>query len=77
MPAKKTTIATAEKRVIKAEIATLKRASRKVASDHIAAHKKLAAEQRRINRDFARLDRSEQRAGSAIARRLAILEGRL
>lgn len=73
----KTTIAAAEKRVIKAEIAGLKKAAKKVSSDHKSERAKLFAEQRRIERDFMRLNRTENRELSAITRRLGILQGRL
>lgn len=77
MPAKNTTIATAEKRVIKAEIATLKRASRKVDFDRKKEQRRIANEIRKLERLYTKNTNASRNAGKAILRRLAILEGRL
>lgn len=77
MPAKTTTIATAEKRVIKAEIATLKRASRKVDADRKKEQGRITAEIRKLERLYTKNTNASRNAGKTILRRLAILEGRL
>lgn len=73
----KTTIRTAEKRVIKHEMSTLRKAARKVATDIRQERKKLFSAQRQIELSFARLNRRETSALSNIGRRISILEGRL
>ena len=77
MPAKTTTIATAEKRVIKAEIATLKRASRKVDADRKKEQQRITTEIRKLERLYTKNTNASRNAGKTILRRLAILEGRL
>lgn len=77
MPAKKTTIAAAEKRVIKAEIATLKRASRKVDADRKKEQGRITTEIRKLERLYTKNTNASRNAGKTILRRLAILEGRL
>ncbi len=88
MPAKKTTIATAEKRVIKSEISTLKKALRKVQTD---CNKELSRAKREDAADraaalkrhnkflkfHARVKKAGHRGSASIERRVAILEGRL
>lgn len=88
MPAKKTTIATAEKRVIKAEISGLKKSRSKIQTD---CNKELgrakredaadrAAALKRHNKFLklhARVKKAMHRECDSIERRIAILEGRL
>ena len=81
MPAKKTTIAAAEKRVIKAEMKTLGRNYQKLLSDALktekAARKEFAVAQRKYKATMARIDKAVPRATAKIERRVAMLEGRL
>jgi hypothetical protein len=77
MSAKKSTIATAEKRVIKAEIATHKKAWNKVFKDCSTARRKLFAEKLKIDRELKRIDKAQERERLTICRRIAILQGRL
>ena len=77
MPAKKTTIASAEKRVIKAEISTLKRAARKVDADRKKEQRRITTEIRKLERLYTKNTNASRTAGLGILRRLAILEGRL
>jgi len=74
---KKTTIATAEKRVIKAEIKTHKFALRQVTSDCKKERTRLSLLINRATRSLVSLGKSETRESAAILKRLAILEGRL
>lgn len=73
----KNSISSAEKRQIKSELATLKKAARKVVSDHKAARKLIAKQQREIDLKTKRLIKSEALEMAAINRRTAILQGRL
>lgn len=77
MPAKKTTIAAAEKRVIKAEIATMKRNLRKVHSDCRRERKAYGQLLRQWDTKLKRLNKTEARELASATRRIAILEGRL
>jgi len=77
MPSKETTLATAEKRVIKAELTTLQKALRKVASDCRRARKVQTEIQRKSKLKLARLEKSESSLTTHITRRIAILEARL
>jgi DNA-binding transcriptional regulator GbsR (MarR family) len=77
MPAKKTTIQAAEKRVIKAEIATLKKAFRKVDADRKKEQSRITTEIRKLERLYTKNTNASRTAGLTILRRLAILEGRL
>ena len=77
MPAKKTTIATAEKRVIKAELSTLKKAVRKIEADHRTEQTRINKESRNLERLSIKSTNASQRAKSTAVRRIAILEGRL
>lgn len=81
MPAKKTTLAAAEKRVIKNEMKTLARAHQKILADALkaenAAHKEFAQAQRKYKAALARIDKSVPRATATCERRMGILEGRL
>jgi hypothetical protein len=81
MPATKTTTATAEKRVIKAEMKTLGRNYRKLLSDALkarkAAIKEITAAERRYKIAISRIDKAVPLATAIIERRIAILEGRL
>lgn len=88
MPAKKTTIATAEKRVIKAEIHALRQSACKVKQDVQQAFKrslkeadaavKTANKVHRKHLAFAeKLIKSEMRETASIERRICILQGRL
>ena len=77
MPAKKTTIATAEKRIIKAEISTLKRAARKVDADRKKEQRRITTEIHKLERLYTKNTNASRTAGKTILRRLAILEGRL
>lgn len=70
MPAKKTTIAAAEKRVIKAEIRTLRKNHAKLTADW-------RREQKRLDRLKAQADKRVERESITIIRRLSILNGRL
>ena len=81
MPAKKTTtIATAEKRVITAEMKTLGRNYKKLLADATkaskTAHQELLAAQRKYKLITTRIDKAVARETAAIERRMAILEGR-
>jgi DNA-binding transcriptional regulator GbsR (MarR family) len=77
MPAKKTTIQAAEKRVIKAEIATLKKAFRKVDADRKKEQSRITTEIRKLERLYTKNTNASRTACLTILRRLAILEGRL
>lgn len=77
MSTKPTTIAAAEKKVIKSEISTLKRALRKINSDTAKEHKRIATVRRQLDRDAARLTRAHTSETAAATRRIAILQGRL
>lgn len=88
MPAKKTTIAAAEKRVIKAEIHALRVSACKVRRDVRQAFNrslketdaivKAANKAHRKHLAFAeKLIKSETRETASISRRIAILQGRL
>ena len=80
MPAK-TTIATAEKRVIKNEMRTLGRAHKKMLADALKAHKaarrELLSAHLKYGKTTTRIDNSVKRESAAIERRVSILEGRL
>lgn len=71
------TLATATKSIITDEIRITKKAIRKVESDAKKDIKKLATAQWKIVRDIVRINRTEKAAKAKLARRLAILEGRL
>ena len=73
----KPSITTAEKRQIKSELSTLRKASRKLIDDHKAARKMIARQQREIDLKTKRLIKSEASEMAAINRRTAILQGRL
>ena len=77
MPAKKTTIATAEKRVIKSEIAVTKKAIRKIESDRKKEQLRIIGEIRKLERGYTKSTNSCRREMATATRRLAILEGRL
>lgn len=77
MSTKKTTIDAAEKRVIKAEISTHKKALRKVDSDRKKEQTRILGEIRKQERLYTKITNTCRREGKAICRRLAILEGRL
>lgn len=77
MPAKKTTIASAEKRVIKAEIKTLAKNRSKVTKDTTREVNLCTAEISKLNRKLNRIVQSEILECKKIDRRIAILEGRL
>lgn len=77
MSAKKTTIAAAEKRVITAEISTLKKALRKVDADRKKEQSRITTEIRKLERLYTKNTNASRTAGKGIIRRLAILEGRL
>lgn len=81
MLAKKTTIATAEKRQIKAEMKSLTSARKKILTDSIqaanAALKELRAAQRKHTAILNRIDKAVPRETAKITRRIAILEGRI
>jgi len=77
----KTSIATAEKRVIKHEMRTLGRAHKKMLADALkadkAAKRELLSAQRKYRKTITRIDNSVKRESAAIERRVSILEGRL
>lgn len=77
MPAKKTSISTAEKRVIKAEIKTLKRAVRKITSDSVIEAKRIDRAREELDRQYLRVSKSYDRETKSACRRISILEGRL
>lgn len=77
MPAKKTTIATAEKRVLKAEIAATKKALRKIESDRKKEQLRIIGEIRKLGRGYTKSTNACRRESATATRRLAILEGRL
>ena len=88
MPAKKTTIATAEKRVIKAEVksctAALKAVSRDFKRARRLAEKECANAFRaadiaraKYRKTQSQLDKREARETATITRRISILQGRL
>jgi hypothetical protein len=74
---KKQTIATAEKRVIKAEISTLKRAAKKISADTTKEYRRIIKAHHALDRETQRISKSCDRETAAINRRLAILTGRL
>ncbi len=76
MPAK-TTIAAAEKRVIKNEIKTHQIACRKVIKDCHREICRINQELRKLNLAHARAIRNTDREAATIERRIAILQGRL
>ena len=76
MPAK-TTIAAAEKRVIKNEITTLKKALRRITSDSVKEAKRIDLARKELDRRYIRVAKSYDRESKAACRRIAILEGRL
>jgi uncharacterized protein YpuA (DUF1002 family) len=77
MTAKKTTIADAEKRVIRAEIKTLTKIRTKVTKDATRAVNQCVAEIAKTQRNLNRIVQSEILGCKKIDRRLAILEARL
>lgn len=77
MPTKTTTLATAEKRVIKAEISTLKKAVRKVDADRKKEQSRITTEIRKLERLYTKNTNASNRAKASAIRRLGILEGRL
>jgi len=81
MPAKKTTIAAAEKRVIKAEIAALKKASLKVTADFRSEEKAVFAAWKKADKAVhlfqARRANQKPKQLAVIDKRIAILTGRL
>ena len=77
MPAKKTTIATAEKRIIKAEISITRKALRKIVADRKKEQRRIAGEIRKLERCYTKATNSCRRESEAATRRIAILEGRL
>ena len=76
MPAK-TTIAVAEKCVIKNEITTLKKALRRITSDSVKEAKRIDRARKDLDRQYIRVAKSYDRESKAASRRIAILEGRL
>ncbi|MEI6169340.1 MAG: hypothetical protein WCS52_19325 [bacterium] len=72
-----TTIATAEKRVIKAEITTLRKALRKVALDCKRETRKGVLAKGKIDKEIKRIAAILKRETAAVYRRLSILQGRL
>ena len=74
---KTTTIATAEKRVIKAEIKTITAARRKVISDCNKEIGRINKAGRQLVREHTRATRATDRELVTIDRRLGILHGRL
>ena len=76
-PIKKPSIAAAEKRIIKAEISTLKKAIRKMDSDFSKFIKSTTRARKELDRKQARATTSLARETSAAKRRIGILEGRL
>lgn len=77
MPAKKTTIATAEKRVIKAEIAATKKALRKIESDRKKEQLRIIIQIRKLERGYTKATNACRRESATATRRMAILQGRL
>ena len=81
MPAKQTTIATAEKRVIKAEITSLKKASLKVSADFRTEQKAVFATWKKADKAIhifqARQAKQLPKQLAVIDKRIAILTGRL
>lgn len=78
MPTKrKTTIAAAEKRSIKSEISTLKKAHRKIDSDFIAEDKRIGREIQKLKTQHLRALKSTRLEMHKITRRLSILQARL
>jgi hypothetical protein len=77
MSAKPKAVSAAEKRQIKSEIATRKKALRKVATDCRRERKAYAALRRQWEIKIKRLDNSEAREIAKNNRRIAILEARL
>ena len=73
----KTTIAAAEKRVLKAEITTLKKAVRKVQQDARAEANNIARAHKALDRKYLRLLNACKRETKAATRRISILQGRL
>lgn len=72
-----TTIATAEKRVIKHEIATLKKAQRKVVSDRKKEQNRITREIEKLDRQSLNVSKATAREFERITRRIHILQGRL
>jgi predicted nucleic acid-binding Zn-ribbon protein len=79
MPAKPKakTLAAAEKRVIKNEISTLKKAVRRITSDCLKEADRIDRERKHLDRQYTRIAKAFNRETNAANRRLAILEGRL
>ena len=77
MPAKTTTIRSAEKRVIKAEIRSLKKARREIVSSYLKESKRITADARKAARSFAQVTKSMRRESASVDRRISILQGRL
>lgn len=81
MSAKKPTIATAEKRVIRAELATLKKAAARVVADFRrekqAVWDRWKKADREVHKFQARAAKQQPRQLAAIDKRIAILTGRL
>jgi Skp family chaperone for outer membrane proteins len=77
MPAKPKTIASAEKRQIKAEISTRRKSLHKIQKDCVAEETRLSREIRKIEGRRKKLSKAYERESSAICRRISILQGRL
>ncbi len=74
---KNTTLATAEKRVINAEIKTITAVRRKIIADCNREIKHINQSMRKLNSDHSRAIRATDRETAAIDHRLGILNGRL
>lgn len=77
MSSKPKTIAAAEKRVIKSEITSLRKAVRKILADRKQAQSAILREIRGLERKYTKITNSCRRESEAATRRIAILEGRL
>jgi len=74
---KTTTIAAAEKRVVKAEITTLKKAVCKIKKDAATETNSILRAHKLLDRQYLSICKATTRETKAATRRIAILEGRL
>jgi ribosomal protein L20 len=77
MPAKTTTIRTAEKRVIKGEIRSLKKARREIDSAYTKELNRITAVIRQADMSAKRAMKKLRSETASVDRRISILQGRL
>ena len=71
------TIDTLQKRVIRAEIKSLKSAKRKIATDANREFRRIVSDVKKLMREHASIGSAVKRESTLIDRRLSILQGRL